>query len=242
VLTINDLPDDVLLAIFDFYVVGYQDLDLLEVAFGDQNAKRKIESWQSLVHVCRRWRGLAFGSPRRLSLQLLCTAGTSARMSLDVWPPLPLLIDGDVSEASVDNVIAELKHSDRIRHINLYLFTLQIEKLWTAMQVPFPELTALYLHLSSRHGPVLPGSFLGGSAPRLRYFFLHSIPFPGLPKLLLSATHLVGLWLMNIPHSGYISPEAMATCLSMLTSLHTLPLDSNPLNLVLIRETDIHLH
>jgi hypothetical protein len=203
-------------------VVGYQDLGLVDVAFGDQDTRRKIESWQSLVHVCRRWRGLAFGSPRRLNLQLCCILRTSARTSLNVWPPLPLLIRGDVFEASVDNVIAELEHSDRIRQINLVLFTPQIETLWTAMQVPFPELTGLYLHRSSGHGPVLPGSFLGGSAPRLQYFVLHSIPFPGLPKLLLSSTHLVTLWLLNIPHSGYISPEAMATCLSMLTSLETL--------------------
>jgi hypothetical protein len=146
-------------------------------------------------------------------------------MSLNVWPPLPLLIGGNVSEASVDNVIAELEHSDRIRQINLVLRTPQIEKLWTAMQVPFPELTSLHLDWSYRHGPVLPGSFLGGSAPRLRYFLLHSIPFPGLPKLLLSSTHLVRLCLVNIPHSGYISPEAMATCLSMLTSLQALYLE-----------------
>ncbi|KAN0126550.1 hypothetical protein V8E52_000190 [Russula decolorans] len=43
-------------------------------------------------------------------------------------------------------------------------------------------------------------------------------------KILLSATHLVKLWLLTIPHSGYISPEAMVTCLSMLTSLEELKL------------------
>jgi hypothetical protein len=144
---------------------------------------------------------------------------------------LPLLIKSDVTETSVDNVIAELKHSDRICSIDLQCDTIsQFEDLWTAMQVPFPELVGLYL---SRHGgslshvPVLPDSFLGGSAPRLRYFYLFSIPFPGLPNLLLSATHLVNLHLYNIPHSGYISPEAMATCLSLLTSLEQLVLQFN---------------
>src|SRR6202789_321886 len=68
VLTINDLPDDDLLAIFDFYVVGHPDLCLR--GFSDDNTKRKIESWQSLVHVCRRWRCVVFGSPRRMNLQL----------------------------------------------------------------------------------------------------------------------------------------------------------------------------
>jgi hypothetical protein len=45
-----------------------------------------------------------------------------------------------------------------------------------------------------------------------------TIHFRGLPKLLLSATHLVHLELWQIPHSGYISPEVMVTFLSMLTS------------------------
>ena len=176
--------------------------------------------------MCGRWRDLVFGSPRRLNLQLFCKVGTSARETLDVWPALPLHIQGGVSETSLDNVIAELaEHSDRICKINLDFYTTsQIEKLWTAMQVPFPELTILSLSLGRRLScdPILPDSFLGGSAPRLRYFALTSIPFPGLPKLLSSATHLGYLTLLNIPHSGYFSPETMATCLSALTSLEEL--------------------
>src|SRR6266576_1041364 len=132
VLTIDMLPDDVLLEIVDFYVVGYQDLGLYEVLFGDQDTKRKIESWQSLVHVCRRWRGLVFASQRRLNLQLHCTTGIPARVTQDVWPALPLLIHGDVSETSLNHVITVLEHSDRICKINLICHTsLQIEKLWT---------------------------------------------------------------------------------------------------------------
>jgi hypothetical protein len=94
------------------------------------------------------------------------------------------------------------------------------------MQVSFPELRILYLSFGNlSYVPVLPDSFLGGSAPRLRLLYLDAIPFPGLPKLPFSATHLSYLWLVNIPHSGYISPEAMAACLSMLTSLNTLRLE-----------------
>src|SRR6266566_5424461 len=148
VLTIDVLPDDVLLEIFDFYVVGYQDLDLDEVLFGDQDTKRKIESWQSLVHVCQRWRGLVFASPHRFNLRLYCTTRIPARVTQDVWPALPLLIQGDVSEASLNNDIAVLEHSDRICKIYLTCHTIsnsQLEKLWTAMQVPFPELALLYL-------------------------------------------------------------------------------------------------
>ena len=67
----------------------------------------------------------------------------------------------------------------------------------------------------------LPDSFLGGSAPRLEYLWLEGIPFPGLPKLLLSATNLGSLRL-NIHHSGYISPETIVTVLSTLTRLERL--------------------
>ena len=112
VVTINDLPDDVLLRIFDFYVVEYQ-----YPGFIDFGTKMEIESWQSLVHVCRRWRYLLFASPRRLNLRL-CTSTTA---SLDVWPPLPLLVQGGVSGSSADNVVAELEHSDRIRQIQIKL-------------------------------------------------------------------------------------------------------------------------
>ena len=227
VLTIDDLSDDDLLAIFDFYVVRYQDLDLLEMVFSDQDTKRKIESWQSLVHVCRRWRCLVFGSPRRLNLQLYYDSGRSAKKTLDVWPAMPLLIKGHIYETSVDYVIAELEHNDRVCQIDLKCHTImQIGKLWTAMQVPFPELAALSLSCTNfSYVPVLPDSFLGGSAPCLRYLDLDGVQFLRLPKLLLSSTYLIILYLQQIPHSGYISPKVMASCLSMLTSLQLLLLE-----------------
>ena len=147
-------------------------------------------------------------------------------MSLDVWPALPLVIEGCVSEMSMNNVIAELKHGDRIYKIDLKSSTnLRIETLWTAMQVSFPELTDLSLSLKVLlYVPVLPDSFLGGSAPRLLSLLLNIIPFPRLPKLALSTTRLVEPRLIQIPHSGYFSPEAMTTCLSVLTSLKSLQL------------------
>ena len=92
------------------------------------------------------------------------------------------------------------------------------------MQKPFLKL--IYLSLSSSEvTTVLPDSFLGGSAPHLQVFWLRRIPFPNLPKLLLSATHLQYLDLFEIPHSGYFSPEAIATVLSTLTSLRSLSLE-----------------
>ena len=83
---------------------------------------------------------------------------------------------------------------------------------------PFPVLTDLKLSLSGGI-PVLHDEFLGGSAPHLRTVFLRYLPFPTFPKLASSATHLSELSLWDIPIAGYISPDAMATCLATLPSL-----------------------
>jgi len=67
------------------------------------------------------------------------------------------------------------------------------------MQKPFLELTDLRLAIYGDDGlvPILPDSFLGGTAPRLLSLDLFNVPFPALPKLLLSATHLVYLSLLD---------------------------------------------
>ena len=201
------LPDDVLLGIFDFFVEEERPL------------KVHVEVWQTLVHVCRRWRSLVFGSPRRLNLRLVCSGKTPARDTLGVWPAFPLSIECEEMAESVDNIIAVLERSDRVCDIYLDFKGLDLDKLSAAMQVPFPELTYLRLFSNGKTVSALPDSFLGGSAPRLEVLSLKGIPFPGLPKLLLSATHLVYLLLENIPHSGYFSPDAIVTALSTLTRL-----------------------
>jgi hypothetical protein len=91
-----------------------------------------------------------------------------------------------------------------------------------ALHQPFPELTVLSIFSIRETALVDPDSFLGGSAPRLQILCLKGIPFPGIPKLLLSATRLVHLALKGIPDSGYISLEAIVTCLPALTRLETL--------------------
>jgi hypothetical protein len=149
------------------------------------------------------------------------------RKTLGIWPLLPINITAynlkQWGKQGEDNIIAALEHNDRI--CQLYFFSIpssQMGRILEAMQQPFPELTYLRLGLEDKTTLVVPASFLDGSAPRLQRLILECIPFPGLPKLLLSATHLVDLTLWRIPHSGYISPEAMVGCLSALTSLERL--------------------
>ncbi len=205
--TIDMLPDVALLEIFDFYM-------------GEASS---ISGWHTLVHVCRIWRKVVLESPHRLNLQLECTPRKPVRRMLDIWPPLPIIIrQHGYSTWILDNILAALEHNDRVCQISLWPIPSPLcEKVLAAMQVPFPALTRLRLWSIDE---AIPDSFLGGSVPRLQELFLEHIPSQGLPKLLLSATDLVDLRLTEIPHSGYISPEAMVTCLAALTRLENLTL------------------
>ena len=80
-------------------------------------------------------------------------------------------------------------------------------------------MTSLELAANDEMTTILPESFLGGSAPRLQKLDLANIPFPALPNLLLSATDLVYLHIWDIPNSGFIPPDAIATCLPAMAKL-----------------------
>ena len=217
-MTIDLLPDVALLEIFEYYVdpQGPQD-----------ESFSGLDTWHTLVHVCQRWRNVIFGSPRRLDLQILCTDKKPVREMLDIWPVLPLVVLG-YHPTSVDSIIAALEHNDRVYKVHFGSSeSSQVEEVLLAMQRPFPALTHLWLEADDEVDetlPVVPDSFLGGSAPGLRTLWLCNLPFPGLPKLLLSATQLDELNFLNLSYSGYISPDVMATCLSTLTRLGSLQL------------------
>ena len=219
------LPEDVLLEMIDFYVG--EDMDRESYLY-----EKHIVGWVKLAHVCRRWRRIVSQSPTRLNLRLVCTRSTPARDTLNIWPPLPLIIFDfeDIfgfKPLDVDNIIAALEHNDRVCRIKLDRFSSSEFDFITnsaAMQKPFLELTYLRLckFVYNELESIIPNSFMGGTAPRLQSFFLHA-PFPGLPKLLCSAAHLVNLELY-VPQTGYIPPKSMATGLSALTSLEFLRL------------------
>ncbi len=212
------LPEDVLLEIFDWLLNGYTRFD-------------QGSAWQELAHVCRKWRNVVFGSSHRLNLRLVCTDKKPVRKMLDIWPSFPIIISGFDTPNDGDNIVAALERNDRVCDIYLDLNKVSSslwEKFMAEMQEPFPALRRLDLNAineADEVSPIDPDSFLGGSAPDLRHLSLRGIPFPGLPKLLSSATHLCTLRLRRIPHPGYISPEAMATCLSALTRLETISLE-----------------
>lgn len=191
--------------------------------------------WHTLVHVCRRWRQIVFASPRRLDLQLLCTPSSPVRELLGFLLPIPIMISNwsgtpppypTLRLEDGNQVISAIEQRDRVWWIHLDgLASSLMEKLATMMHETFPMLTYVRLWSNDETMPILPKTFLGGSSPRLQSFWLHGIPFPELPKLLLSTNDLVDLRLEKIPDSGYISPEAMITGLSTSTKLEALIID-----------------
>jgi len=219
--TIGTLPDDVLLEIFKFFI------DQNEFHFSPS------EEWHTLVHVCRRWRNLAFTFLRHLNLVLSCRPPyRSVKDLLDIWPELPIYIDdsGHPSKEARDDVVDALKLNHRVSRIRLESASFSAwETLAPLIQRPFPALTHLWIDQPAHSmKDVIPRSFLGGSAPCLRVLLLDGVSFPALPELLSSSTNLVRLWHDNIPDSGYISPEAMSTCLPALTGLKSLSLTFRP--------------
>ena len=211
--TIYMLPDNVLLDIFDHY----------RICNGPYLAEWK---WHLLAQVCRRWRQIIYDSPRRLDIRILCANGTPIRKNLSIWPHFPIAIDycfpREFIRPEDEDVIAALEHPDRVCYVRLYGHPSPLEEVATIMQKSFPVLESLALHAVSSDGNAsLSADFLGGSAPSLREISLQFISFPALPTLLSSTSDLVTLTLCRIPTTGYMSPEAMATCLAALPRLKT---------------------
>ena len=214
------LPDDVLLDIFDFCRM-------------DSGCDPWI--WHTLVHVCRRWRQLIFISPRRLDLQFLCTPRTHVRELLDILPPMPIMIRNffDPSQPCPtpsfedgSQVIAAVEQRDNVCCIDLEdVPSSLVEKMGATMNETCPMLSYIRLWADDETAPVLPDSFLGGSAPLLETFWLRGIPFPEVPKLLSSASGLVILRLEKISDSGYFSPEALIDGLASCAMLQALLID-----------------
>jgi hypothetical protein len=161
---------------------------------------------------------------------------------LNIWPCLPIVIRitepsvggtngtiaGEMAQGRMcsDQIIAALRHKDRVCRITLwYLTSYQLKGYTAVMTNPFPQLKYLSLHSNGGTGD-LPDGFLGASAPRLQTLRLCGIPFPALPKLLQTALNLRELRLINMPYSMDIPSESIITSLSGLTRLESLRIES----------------
>ena len=125
-----------------------------------------------------------------------------------------------MDEEGQDNIVAALEHRDRIISIFFQDQNISsVQKFTHMMREPFPALTDFHLRSYDFMPLDLLETFSGGSAPQLQSFTLWGIAFPSFPILALSASFLSHLRLWDIPRTGYISPEAVATCLAALPCL-----------------------
>jgi hypothetical protein len=122
------------------------------------------------------------------------------------------------------NIVAALRHPDRVCDIDIGVTSSVLESMIDATQMPFPLLERVRIISNDPTGQSVlptPGNFMNGSTPRLKYVYLDGIvfPFPELRRLLLSSNHLVELRLCNITDAGYFSPHALVSGLSALLGL-----------------------
>jgi hypothetical protein len=221
---IEVLPNDNLLQIFSFCKPrAHADIFSLPVTW----------EWYGLAHVCRKWRDLVFGSPRYLEAMLVTGEDEPQCVTtLDCWPqptlPITILHDSNdpLSPEVEDDVLAGLKHSDRINHINLPISSSMLEKSTTLVST-FPILEQLDIRSPGDRFTVLPHAFLGGSTPasnKLRLITLERISFPALPQLLMSSRDLVYLSLGPdiFTGDGFVPSDILASSLSAATRLEFL--------------------
>ena len=223
-LTINVLPDDILLLVFSLCNPrGHVD-------------KPVTWQWCRLVHVCQRWRRIVFASPRYLGLVIIIgyRARTgSVRRALNCWPAFPIAIRRGTRGAfpmpdeDEDDILAGLKHPDRIYEISFSISWGMLKKSQSAsLAWSFPQLERL--EFRGAHGFHIdpPRGFLGGSTPtshKLRHMELLKTTFPSLPQLLMANRNLVYLSLGRDLYIGqrneHISPDTLASSLSAATQL-----------------------
>jgi hypothetical protein len=208
------VPDVALIEVFGFYMAE---------ALGYDPVRHNRKVWVILAHVCRKWRDIVFGSPRRLNARLYFQGRRSVRAMLDTWPPLLIDIWGsDFRVWDVGNIVAALEHNDRIHKVELWDSSLpKMEQVLAAMQKSFPSLTELAVNFYTETGSlVLPDSFLSGYAPLLRSLRLRSVQFPlSVLRNLFRSADLVQIRIWQIPDAGFVSPEDVVACLSGLTRL-----------------------
>jgi hypothetical protein len=145
--SIDALPTLVLLEIFRFYIDPHQhrhSFDTVDDA--------SLETWHTLVHVCRQWRQVVFASPRSLNLRLLCTDKKPVTKLLGIWPDLPIVVSFNPSLSvpvggvhDTHNIVTALKCPDRVCEINLCDVPYSLSCKFASIEGPFPALTSLQL-------------------------------------------------------------------------------------------------
>ncbi|KAH9987617.1 hypothetical protein BJV74DRAFT_493713 [Russula compacta] len=219
-LSIDHIPDDVLVDIFSFCRPVPKVEDEADPVLAFQWHRERW--WCTLVQVCRRWRMIIFTSPLQLNPRLVCTYGTPVANMLANSPPFPLIIDfpyeyHNITAEDEEEIILVLQHRNSVCHIRLSIPDPHLRKLIMAMDGQFPNLE--YLNITPpRHDTslILPKTF---QAPHLRGLVLKNFALLSISPLLTTATSLITLSLRRIHLSATFSPNDLLHLLSLMPLL-----------------------
>ena len=223
-LTINHLPDEVLLVIFDFYRQGVDSYD---------HQWREKYVWFNLTHVSRRWRAVVFASSSRLDLGITVGPIKPVHIETILSNPLPIFIKykcmyQDMSSSAIWRMRAALEQRDRVREICFEGSIGHFDEFFMATNCNFPILESLVLRCEFYKELKLPDTFLGGPDLlnlHLRRLKLQHVFLASVSKLLLSTPSLTDLSLRIEMASG-TSPEiTLLACLQGMPCLSRLNLD-----------------
>jgi hypothetical protein len=232
-LTINHIPDELLLEIFDFYRRGINSYD-------DLWKKKKV--WVNLSHVCRRWRAVMFASSSRLELGITVGSKKPGHIKAILSGPLPILIDykcrnENLTGSALWRLRAALGHSDRVREISFEGSDAWFGQFFTATtNCSFPVLESLSLCFGRglRHGddPKLPDTFLRGPDlsdlhPSLRRLSLKYVSLTSISGLLSSAKALTDLFLVIELGSNPSAQTSLLDCFQGIPCLRRLDLSTS---------------
>ena len=212
-LTINHLPDELLVEIFDL------NRDLRD---NKQNYQHMWSAdWFKLIHVCKRWRAVVFASSSRLDLCFLLTPRNGGHMKTIMsrhFPPLPIIINFPYKYTAKDmgRVVAALKRPDRIRGI-AFTGSTGTDVLNKLFKVALPSLESLELCCNGQ--PKFSTAFLKRSNMKLRTLKLSGITLPSISRLLLSAPALTCLSLEIFGINTSVGPSSVMSLLSHLQGL-----------------------
>ena len=221
-MTINDLLDEVLLDIFDFYRQGVDSYDQW----------REKYVWFNLTHVCRRWRAVIFASSLRLDLGITVGPIKPKEIETILAGPLPILIEykcmyEEMTSSAIWRLRAALKHHDRVRGIFFGGTSVWSNEFFRATNHSFPILERLTLVPLYGVELKLPETFLGGqdvSDSHLRHLKLLRVSLRSIFRFLSSTSTLTGLHL-EVDTAFGISPEtSLLACLQGMPCLSRLDL------------------
>ena len=150
-MTIDNVPDEVLLEIFDLYRHTFGDPLSSERVWNNKNG------WFKLAHVCHNWRSVVLASPSRLRLRLYFAGHTPTRaVVLKPLSHLPIIVDYSnvVWSASVRKLlVSALRYPDRVCRVAIT----GPDKITKVLDSPFPALESLELDCK---GLALPTPFM----------------------------------------------------------------------------------